>query len=104
MKNLFNSDGLHIANEVNGQLHSTTGQNIGHFLPNYNFFIDMNGNYLWEIIFENRLMYKTNNSFQHTNFGRYGKCGNVGNYGNPGSYGSFGKVSGYLDIEKEKLV
>lgn len=29
MKYLFNSSGQHVANEVNGQLHATSGQNIG---------------------------------------------------------------------------
>ena len=32
MKYLFNSKGKHIANLVNGQLHSPTGTNIGHYL------------------------------------------------------------------------
>jgi len=103
MKYLFDSKGKHIANEVNGQLHSPTGQNIGHFLANYNFFIDMNGYYLGEIILQNRLMYKVRNGYRNTNFGRYGNYGNVGNYGNPGNYGSVGLVGGYSDIDSNKL-
>lgn len=103
MKYLFDSKGNHIANEVNGQLHATTGQNIGHFLPNYNFFIDMDGYYLGEIILENRLMYQTNNDFKNTCFGNYGNYGNVGNYGNPGNYGSVGIIGGYKDVDKDKL-
>jgi len=58
MKFLFDSTGKHIANEVNGQLHSTTGSNIGHYLSNYGFSIDMQGYYLGEIICGNRLMKK----------------------------------------------
>ena len=103
MKFLFDSKGKHIANEVNGQLHAPTGQNIGHFLPNYGFFIDMRGYYLGEIILENRLMKKRNNGYGSTCFGSYGNYGNIGNYGNPGNYGSIGNVSGYEDLDKDKL-
>lgn len=103
MKYLFNSSGQHIANEVNGQLHATTGKNIGHFMKDYNFFIDMNGYYLGEIVLENRLMYRLNNGYQSTCFGNYGNYGNVGNYGNPGNYGSIGMIPGFKDIEIEKL-
>ena len=103
MKFLFDSRGKHIANEVNGQLHAPTGQNIGHYLPNYGFFIDMRGYYLGEIIFENRLMNNRNSGFRSTCFGSYGNNGNVGNYGNPGNYGSIGNVSGYDDIDKDQM-
>lgn len=99
MKFLFNSKGKHIANLVNDQLHAPTGQNIGHFLKNYNIFIDMSGRYLGEVIFENRLMYNTASPYRSTNFGCYGNYGNVGNYGNPGNYGYIGTIAGYRDIE-----
>jgi len=103
MKYLFDSSGKHIANEVNGQLHVPTGQNIGHYLKDYNFFIDMNGYYLGEIVLTNRLMHNLNNAHQNTCFGNYGNYGNVGNYGNPGNYGSIGGVVGYKDVDKNKL-
>ena len=60
MKFLFNSKGQHIANEVNGQLHAPTGENIGHFLQDYGIFIDMKGRYLGEVLYENRLLYNRN--------------------------------------------
>lgn len=103
MKYLFNSQGNHIANEVNGQLHATTGQNIGHYLPDYGIFIDMRGYYLGEIIFENRLMSNRNNGYRNTCFGNYGNYGNVGNYGNPGNSGSIGMISGFENIDVNKL-
>lgn len=99
MKFLFNSKGKHIANLVNDQLHAPTGLNIGHFLKNYNIFIDMAGRYLGEIVFENRLMYNTSSPYRSTNFGCYGNYGNVGNYGNPGNHGCIGTIAGYRDIE-----
>ncbi len=103
MKFLFNSKGQHIANEVNGQLHAPTGQNIGHYMPTLGFYIDMRGYYLGEIVFENRLLYRLNNGYQNVSYGNYGNYGNVGNYGNPGNYGSIGQVAGFNDIDKSKL-
>jgi hypothetical protein len=57
---LFDSQGRHIANFVNGQLHALTGQNIGHFLEGQSIFIDMHGRYLGEIVAKNRLLYRPN--------------------------------------------
>lgn len=101
MEFLFNSKGKHIANFVNGQLHSPRGNNIGHYLKRENMFIDMRGKYLGEIIKGNRLMYSNHSPYRSTNFGNYGNYGNAGNYGNPGNYGSIGLVSGYSDVEFE---
>ena len=98
MKFLFDSKGKHIANFVNGQLHSPTGDNIGHFLESYNFFIDMSGYYLGEIVKGDRLMYNLSSSYRNTCFGCYGNYGNVGNYGTPGSRGAISVPSGYRDV------
>ena len=104
MKFLFDSKGHHIANEVNGQLYSTSGKNIGHFLKSNGFFIDMKGCYLGEIILKNRLLYKIGNGYEKISFGNYGNYGNIGNYGNPGNFGSIGQIGGYKDIDKTKLI
>ena len=98
MNFLFNSNGNHIANFSSEQLYSPRGQNIGHFLKVGGIFIDMRGNYLGEIVHNNRLMYNISSPYKSTNFGSYGDYGNVGNYGNPGSYGSVGMIGGYRDI------
>lgn len=98
VKFLFNSKGQHIANFVNGQLHSPSGGNIGHYREQEKIFIDMKGLYLGEIIYENRLMHNNYSPYKNVNFGIYGNHGNVGNYGNPGNYGSIGIISGYKDI------
>ena len=103
MNYLFDKSGHHIANEVNGQLHATSGKNIGHYLSNQGFFIDMKGYYLGEIVVKNRLMYRNNNPYRNTYFGNYGNYGNIGNYGNPGNYGYVGEISGFSDVDKEKL-
>lgn len=103
MKFLFDSKGNHIANEINGQLYLPTGRNIGHFLDSSGIFIDMDGYYLGEILFENRLLFRINNGYEYTCFGNYGDFGNIGNHGNPGNFGSIGQISGFRDIEINKL-
>lgn len=102
MKQLFDSNGNHIANEVNGHLYSQNGQNIGHFLDSYNFFIDMRGGYLGEIVFSNCLMHRNGNAYDSISFGSFGNFVNIGNYGNPGNIGSLGMIAGYTDIDKKK--
>jgi len=99
MEFLFNSKGKHIANIVNNQLHSPTGENIGHYILNDEIFIDMRGRYLGEIFNNNRLVYNTHSSYRNVNYGSYGNYGNVGNYGNPGNYGSVSLYSGFRDIQ-----
>ncbi len=103
MKYLFNSKGEHIANEVNGHLHATTGQNIGHYLVPQEIFIDMNGHYLGELVFDNRLVQNNSSPYKFNSFGSYGNYGNVGNYGNPGNCGNVGLSLGYVDIDPKKL-
>ena len=56
MQALFNSKGYHIANFNNNQLYNTSGDNIGHYLDSYQIFIDMDGKYLGEILYKNRLI------------------------------------------------
>lgn len=98
MKFLFNSKGKHIANFVNGQLHSPIGQNIGHYLGTQDIFIDMDGRYLGEIKMGDRLLRMKNSPYKSVNFGKHGNYGNVGNYGNPGNYGSVGIIGGFEDL------
>jgi hypothetical protein len=98
MQFLFNSYGEHIANLVNGQLHSPRGQNIGHYINEDNIFIDMRGKYLGEIMNDDRLLYNQYSPYKNVNYGNYGNYGNVGNYGNPGRKGRIGLYSGYKDV------
>jgi len=98
MQYLFDSQGRHIANLVNNQLHAPTGENIGHFLAEYGIFIDMSGRYLGQIVHNDRLMNNQMSPHRSVNFGAYGNYGNAGNYGNPGNHGNIGIVSGYSDI------
>ena len=101
MKALHDISGKHIANFVNGQLHSVRGGNIGHYLEREQIFIDMHGRYLGEIVNGNRLLYNKQTSYKNMNYGVYGNYGNVGNYGN---YGNIGRCSfsGYEDVAIEQ--
>lgn len=103
MKPLHCSRGKHIANFVAGQLHAVTGSNVGHYLEDYGIFIDMNGRYLGEIVFENRLLYNRSSPYRSSNFGVYGNYGNVGNYGNYGNAGSIGLPGGFSDVEEDNI-
>jgi hypothetical protein len=96
---LFDSEGLHIANLIDEQLHAPTGPNIGHLLKEQGILIDMHGRYLGEIVYNDRLMFNKSSAHRSTNFGNYGNYGNAGNYGNPGRAGSIGRVSGYEDVK-----
>lgn len=98
---LFNSKGEHIANFVSGQLHAPHGQNIGHYRERENIFIDMQGRYLGEIVYQNRLLYNRSSPYRSVNFGNFGNYGNVGNYGNPGNYGSVAVSAGYEDVNAD---
>jgi hypothetical protein len=57
MKDLHDSNGKHVANLVNRQLHDVRGKNIGHYLEYEHIFIDMHGKYLGKIADGNHLLY-----------------------------------------------
>lgn len=99
MQFLFNSKGEHIANFVNNQLYAPTGQNIGHYLKKERVFIDLLGQYLGEIVMNDRLMYKMSSPYRAMNFGAYGYYGSIGSFGNPGRRGTVALYSGYRDID-----
>jgi hypothetical protein len=103
MTYLFDSRGQHIANLIGKQLHAPAGANIGHYLESQQIFIDMNGRYLGELAFDDRLLYNRSSPYRTTNFGNYGNYGNAGNYGNPGTHGSIGVVAGFADVEADWL-
>ncbi len=103
MKSLFNSQGQHIANVVNGRLYKPTGQNIGVYRDGQRFFVDLKGYYMGEIVRGNRLMHRNHHPQERVCFGSQGLAGSVGNYGNPGNQGSIGSVGGYKDVDSGKL-
>jgi hypothetical protein len=103
MQYLFNSEGEHIANFVNGYLHAPSGQHIGNYLDKEKIFVDRDGRYLGEIVQTDRLMYRISSSYRSKNFGDQGTRSNVGSYGNPGSRTNIGRITGFDDIPPSRL-
>lgn len=98
MNFLFDSQGRHLANAVDGQLHAPTGENIGHFVEADGIYVDMLGQYLGEVVLENRLLSKKTSPLRFTNYGELGDFGNAGNFGDPGEAGTIGIPSEYEDV------
>ena len=57
MKFLMDSRGEYIASVIDRRLYSAGGDNIGHYLPDLDIFIDQSGRYLGEIVSDDRLMF-----------------------------------------------
>lgn len=100
MKFLFDSQGHHIANEVNGQLYAPNGPNIGHKLAEDSVFIDMKGKYLGEIVQTDRLLYNSQSPYRTMNYGCMGNFGSIGSFGSPGAIGAISLPSGFSDVDR----
>lgn len=100
---LFNSSGRHIANLVRGHLHTPFGRNIGRHLKELDIFIDLQGHYLGEIVFGNRLFRKRTSPHTDLTLGTQLNFGDIGNYGDPGNIGDSGIPEDYLDVPFEML-
>jgi hypothetical protein len=96
MERLFDSRGQHIANLSNDRLYAPGGQNIGRRLSSGDL-VDMNGNYLGEVVHSNRLLKRSGRGSSGSH-GNAGSTGNIGNFGNPGNIGTL-NIAGYADVE-----
>jgi len=103
MRFLFDSRGRHVANEVNGRLHSPAGRNVGHFLATAGVFVDLEGHYLGEVVRSNRLMENHRSPHKKTAFSCQGDYGDAGNYGCAGAQKSVGQVPGHRDVKADRL-
>lgn len=99
MKYLFNLYGVHIANEVNDQLYTDKGFHVGCFLRDYEIFIDLKGQYLGEIVLENRLLFKSDSVYKNFCFGYHGKYSSIEYLGTPGFLGVIVQPLSYVNIE-----
>jgi hypothetical protein len=99
MKYLFNLHGVHIANGVDDQLYTDKGLHIGCFLKDYEIFIDLKGQYLGEIIFDNRLLFKSDSIYKNFCFGNYLKFNSIEYLGTPGFLGIIAQPSCYENVE-----
>lgn len=103
MQYLFNSQGEHIANFVNGRLHSPSGSNIGHYLAKERIFVDLQGRYLGEIVRSDRLLYHVSSPYRQKTFSELGTHSSAGNFGNPGTKSNIGSITGYEDVPESRL-
>ncbi|GJG88788.1 hypothetical protein tb265_40570 [Gemmatimonadetes bacterium T265] len=103
MKRLFNSRGQHIANESGGRLYAPAGGNVGRQIDGAGIFVDLNGRYLGEVVYGDRLLSDQSSGYRATNFGNAGTTGSIGNAGDPGSHGAIGVPGGYEDIAPDRL-
>lgn len=103
MRSLHNSGGEHVANFLNGQFYSTSGDNVGHYVAREGIFVDMDGHYLGEVYPGNRLAFNNYSSYSNVSYGAYGNYGNIGNDGNQGNIGWLSLPVGYEDVDPAKL-
>jgi hypothetical protein len=68
MKFLMDSCGEYIASVIDRRLYSPAGDNIGHYLPELDIFIDQSGRYLGEIVSDDRLMFGVASPHQAVGF------------------------------------
>ena len=66
MKFLMDSRGEYIASVIDRRLYSPTGDNIGHYLPEFDIFIDQSGRYLGEIVSDERQMRRSARNWLHS--------------------------------------
>jgi hypothetical protein len=95
---LYNCLGDDIAYRNNNRLYNLNGYNIGYYLNGMNFFIDLNGRYLGEIVLNNRLLFRIDNPYKGIDYGAIGDSGNIGKLGTIGNIGGIGEIPGFRDI------
>ena len=103
MEFVFDYNGRHIACYLNERLYSFNGRQIGQYLPHQKIFIDMEGHYLGQIPFTNRLLHSNIYSYEDIVFEPVVDCGNIGNIGNIGLIGSIERMEEFSDIDKDKF-
>ena len=103
MKFLMDSCGEYIASVIDRRLYSPAGDNIGHYLPELDIFIDQSGRYLGEIVSDDRLMFGVASPHQAVGFAVGGNYGSIGASGRPVRRPDIGHVAGFADIPADRL-
>ena len=99
VKLLFDSKRETISIWVEGQLYDPIAHNVGHWRATESIFIDMQGDYLGEILDENRLVRNRSSPWIRENFGRHGNCGNIGRLGSLGRVAIMTLPFGFEDVD-----
>lgn len=100
---LFNYNGDHVATFAHGQLYSLDGNNIGHYIESINAFVDLEGFYLGEVPFLNRLLFGEYNTTVGIGYGNREAYCNIGQVRNLVNGGPIEKIEGYRDINPKLL-
>lgn len=103
MKRLYDSQGKHIADLIENRLYNAWGANVGHYAPGEGVCVDLQGRYLGEILFDNRLAYGRHSPKRFLNLGRQGDYGNGGFHGFGGGTSYLGLPVAYDDIPPGRL-
>jgi len=103
MKFLMDSRGESIASVIDRRLYSPAGDNIGHFLPELDIFIDQSGRYLGEIVSDDRLMFGVASPHQAVGCAVGGNYESTGTCGRPVRQPDMGRVAGFADIAADRL-
>ena len=104
MQYLFDSTGQPIAIWMNDQLYTPAGRYIAHYMVSLNIFIDRQGYYLGEILYQNRLLNRIHHAYRHVCFGSPGDYGNIDSNRQPASLGGIRQVPGFRDVEHCRLL
>jgi hypothetical protein len=102
MKFLMDSRGEHIVSVIDRRLYSPAGDNIGHYLPKLDIFIDQSGR--GEIVADDRLMFGVASPHQAVGFAVGGNYGSIGASGRPVRRPGIGHVDGFTDIPADRLM
>jgi hypothetical protein len=103
MQRLYDSKGKHIADLIDNRLYNAWGANVGHYVPGEGILVDLQGLYLGEILFDNRLVYNRHSPKRFLNLGRQGDYGNGGYCAPGGGMGYLGLPGSYNDIPPTRL-
>ena len=88
---------------IDRRLYSPAGDNIGHYLPELDIFIDQSGRYLGEIVSDDRLMFGVASPHKAVGFVVCGTYGSIGTCGRPVRRPDIGRVAGFADIPADRL-
>lgn len=103
MEFLFDYSGQHIACNLNDRLYSVNGRLIGRYLHPQKIFVDVEGYYLGQIPFANRLLYSNVFNYDGIFFGTVENVGDIDNIGDIGRIDGFERMNEYSDIDKVNL-
>ena len=80
---LYNSHGFHVANFLNQSLYTPAGECLGSYVPQLNIFVDLNGNYLGEVVEDHYLISKMDSPYLNMKIGVTDQKASINAYSAP---------------------